>query len=307
MTTFNAPDTMRAMEPKPSTRLDSYLRRRRLWEALLWTLLTTISIVANSIVTNIDLDRGGRSFHWTEPVIWEFTSNIVLLALIPAVLWVDRRFPIGADSWRRAVRWHLLATVPYSLIHVVSMVGLRQLMYAAAGSEYDFGNWPRELWYEYLKDVRTYTFTLSVVYLYRFILLRLQGEARLLTAPESGPPIESVDRPERFLVKKVGAEFLIAARDIEWLEAAENYVNLHVRGRVYPLRSTMTAIQDRLDPQRFVRVHRSYIVNLDFLVQIEPTEAGDAQLLLKDGTRISCSRRYRQSLREGRFAAGAAD
>lgn len=74
---------------------------------------------------------------------------------------------------------------------------------------------------------------------------------------------------------------MLAARDIEWLEAAENYVNLHVRGRVYPLRSTMTAIQEQLDPQRFVRVHRSYIVNPDFLVQIEPVDTGNAHLLLK--------------------------
>ena len=90
---------------------------------------------------------------------------------------------------------------------------------------------------------------------------------------------------------------LVAAHDIEFLEAAENYVNLHVRGRVYPLRSTMTAIQDRLDPARFARVHRSYIVNLDFLDQIEPLDTGDARLLLKNGSRIPCSRRYRSALR----------
>jgi len=121
---------------------------------------------------------------------------------------------------------------------------------------------------------------------------------RLLTAPDTGAPVEAIERPERFLVRKLGAEFLVPARDIEWLEAAENYVNLHVRGRVYPLRSTMTAIQERLDPQRFVRVHRSHIVNLDFLEQIEPLDTGDARLLLKDGSRIPCSRRYRPALRQ---------
>ena len=61
----------------------------------------------------------------------------------------------------------------------------------------------------------------------------------------------------------------------------------------------MTAIEGRLDPLRFVRVHRSYIVNLDFLERIEPLDTGDARLLLKDGTRIPCSRRYRHALREG--------
>ena len=68
----------------------------------------------------------------------------------------------------------------------------------------------------------------------------------------------------------------------------------------------MTTIQERLDPQCFVRVHRSYIVNLDFLVQIEPLDTGDARLLLKDGTHVPCSRRYRQALRGERVAAAAA-
>ena len=222
---------------------------------------------------------------------------LLLLALLPAQLAFDRRFPFQAATWRRALAGHLLATVPYSLLHVVGMVGLRHLAYGAVGSQYDFGYWPKELLYEYLKDVRTYASTITIVYLYRLLLLRLQGEARLLTAPDTGLPAEAIERPNRFLVRKLGAEFLVAAQDIEFLEAAENYVNLHVRGRVYPLRSTMTAIQDRLDPTRFVRVHRSYIVNLDCLEQIEPLDTGDARLLLKNGARIPCSRRYRSALR----------
>ncbi len=221
------------------------------------------------------------------------------LALVPAQLAFERRFPFQPGTWLSCVPWHLLATVVYSLVHVSGMVALRHLIYEIAGSRYSFGDWPRELTYEYLKDVRTYAFILGVVYLYRLLLLRLRGEARLLVAPDAGPAVEAVDRPARFLVRKLRAEFLVPASDIEWLEAAENYVNLHVRGHVYPLRSTMTAIEDRLDPLRFVRVDRSYIVNLDFLERIEPLDTGDARLLLKDGTRIPCSRRYRHTLREG--------
>jgi DNA-binding LytR/AlgR family response regulator len=75
-------------------------------------------------------------------------------------------------------------------------------------------------------------------------------------------------------------------------------VNLHVRGRDYPLRTTMAAIEERLDPARFVRVHRSHVVNLDYLAEIEPLDAGDARLKLRDGTNVPCSRRYRARLRE---------
>jgi DNA-binding LytR/AlgR family response regulator len=286
--------------------LDRYLRHRRAWEISLWLLLGLFSGGVNGLVSLMDIERRSLPFDWWEPFTWEYSSIVMLLALLPAQLLFERRFPFRLGTWHRTLPWHLLATVVYSLVHVLGMVGLRHLVYAAAGEQYNFGNWPRELAYEYLKDARTYAALLGIVYFYRLLLLRLQGEARLLTAPDAGPPVDAVERPERFLVRKVGAEFLVAARDIEWLEAAENYVNLHVRGRVYPLRSTMTAIQERLDPQRFVRVHRSYIVNLDFLVQIEPLDTGDARLLLKDGTHIPCSRRYRQALRGERLAATAA-
>ena len=129
------------------------------------------------------------------------------------------------------------------------------------------------------------------------MLLRLQGEARLLVEPDEGPALEPVERPDRFLVRKLGKEFLVAANDIEFLQASGNYVNLHVRGRDYPLRSTMAAIEPRMDPARFVRVHRSYMVNLDCIAEIEPLDTGDARLLLRDGSTVPCSRRYRGALK----------
>jgi hypothetical protein len=286
------------MPPATPTLLDRYLRHRRVWEVALWLLWGVVNFVANSVVVIMDYQRRSQDVDWWRPVTWELTSTVMLLALMPVLLLFERRFPIQVGNWKRVLPVHLIATVVYSVTHVVGMVALRRLVYRAAGSRYDFGDWPRELAYEYLKDVRTYAFVLGIFYLYRLLLLRLQGEARLLVAPDAGPPVEAVDRPARFLVRKLRAEFLVQASDIEWLEAAENYVNLHVRGHVYPLRSTMTAIEERLDPQRFVRVHRSYIVNLDFLERIEPLDTGDARLLLKNGTRIPCSRRYRQALRE---------
>ena len=59
----------------------------------------------------------------------------------------------------------------------------------------------------------------------------------------------------------------------------------------------MAAIEARLDPARFVRVHRSYIVNLDCIVEIEPTDGGDARIKMKDGSVVPCSRRSREELR----------
>ena len=97
-------------------------------------------------------------------------------------------------------------------------------------------------------------------------------------------------------MRKLRKEFLIAANDIDWLQAQGNYVGLHVGGHDYLLRSTLADFLAQLDPARFARVHRSYAVNLDHIAEIEPLDAGDARLRMKDGSMVPCSRRYREAL-----------
>jgi hypothetical protein len=273
-----------------------FQRWRRPAEVGFWVVLSILNTVFNSMVARID---HARTAAW-EPWVWEWTSSILILALIPAVLAVERRWPFRFDTWRRSLPWHLLASVPFSLIHVAGMTVLRKLAYAAVGEHYDAGASLPNFGYEYLKDFRSYFLIIALICLSHLWLMRWQGEARWLAEPDEGPPVEPVERPDRFLVRKLGKEFLINASEIEWLQASGNYVNLRVRGRDYPLRATMAGIEDRLDPARFVRVHRSFFVNLDYLAEIELLESGDARLQMRDGVKIPCSRRYRSVLR-GRF------
>jgi hypothetical protein len=277
--------------------LQRYLPWRRPVEVAFWVANFLMAAIVNSTIVLMDVDRAHLPFAAWKPVLWEWSSNLVLLALVPALLAFERWKPLQFGQLRAHLPWHVAASVAFSLLHVAAMVAIRQGVYARMGQVYDFGPLARELPYEYLKDVSTYTGILVTVSLYRLLLLRLQGEARLLSAPDEGPPLEPVERPERFLIRKLGKEFLVAANDIEWLQASGNYVNLRVRGHDYPLRSTMAALEPRLDPGRFVRVHRSYMVHLDRIVEIQPQESGDARLVMQDGSRIPCSRRYRPALR----------
>lgn len=292
--------------------LDRYRPYRRAFEVGAWIVFYCLQALANSITVQMDIDRVDLvGFEPWEPWVWEWSSNLVLLALVPLFLVFDRRFPLAFGQLRRSIPAHLAATVVFSVLHVTAMVAIRKAVYVANGGVYDFGNWGAEYFYEFLKDFRSYFGMLATVYLYRFVLLRMQGEARLLDAPPvdvpaaNDPPVPEPlpDRPDRFLVRMLGKEFLLAAADIECLQASGNYVNLRVRGRDYPLRSTLGALVPRLDPARFVRVHRSWLVNLDFLAEIEPLETGDARLTMRDGTRVPCSRTYRGMLREA--GAGA--
>ncbi len=286
------------MTTRPGFDIRKFERWRRPFEIGIWVVVMALNTVFNGMVSWFDHVRDLHKVAAIEPWIWEISSSVALLALAPFVSLATRRWPFRFDSWRQSLKVHLLLTVPFCLIHVGAMVGLRKLAYALGGAHYDFGNWPVQLGYEYLKDFRTYFIFVGSICLYGFVLRRLQGEATLLAEPDEGPPVEPVDRPERFLVRKLGKEFLIAAREIEWLQASGNYVNLHMRSRDYPLRATMAGIEERLDPQRFVRVHRSYLVNLDYLVEIEPLDTGDARLTMRDGAIVPCSRRFRTQLRE---------
>jgi hypothetical protein len=285
--------------PRTPSAYERYLPHRRWVEIGYWVFFAVLAAVGNTITVTMEMTRAGLPFHPAEPAIWEGSSNAVHLLLVPAMVWFTRRFPLHLDTWRRQLPWYALASGAYCLLHVVGMVGLRKAIYAAAGESYDFGDWPRQLLYEYIKDARTFLGAVLTIEVYRFLLRRLQGEASLLDAPDDdAPPVEPVERPERFLVRKLGREFLVAAADIESLQASGNYVNLRVRGRDYPLRSTIAALEARLDPARFQRVHRSHIVNLDHVAMIEPLDTGDARLHLKDGSTLPCSRRYRSALRD---------
>ena len=266
-------------------------------ELAFWVVAFTIPAVANTLVALMDAQRDGHVLPAWQPALWEGSSALVSLLLLPALLALCSRFPLHADTWRRRLPAYVLASVAWSMLHVVGMVLLRKAGYALVGEHYAIDDWARRFVYEYLKDGRTFALIVTVDHGYRWFWRRLQGEARLLDPPEDVPAAAPVERPERFLVRKLDREFLVAAAEVEWLRAAGNYVDLHVRGRAYPLRSTMAAIEAQLDPARFARIHRSYMVNLDRIASIEPLDSGDARVHLHDGTVLPCSRSHREALR----------
>lgn len=288
-------DDLRAGSPDPAT--PRPLLPYRLFDAAVWVAVFGIAASGNAIALLMEARREGETLAAWIPWTSEWSSALASLALLPFLLLFCERWPLHADTWRRRLPAYFAASVLWSLLHVVGMVLLRKLVHSAMGGAYDFGDWPRELVYEYLKDIRTFALIVTVVHSYRWFRRRRQGEAMLLDAPDDGPSLDTVERPQRFLVRKLGREFLVAVDDIEWLQASGNYVNLRVRGHDYPLRSTIAGIEARLDPARFVRIQRSYIVNLEQIASIEPLDTGDARVHLRDGTILPCSRRYRATIK----------
>ncbi|MFW6078594.1 MAG: LytR/AlgR family response regulator transcription factor [Gemmatimonadota bacterium] len=101
---------------------------------------------------------------------------------------------------------------------------------------------------------------------------------------------------ERFLVRQRGRMMLVRAADVDWIEAADNYVRLHLGDESFLVRSTLKEVEARLDTARFARVHRSAIVSLDAVREVRPWSHGDAVLVLRSGAEVRLSRRYRDRL-----------
>ena len=105
-------------------------------------------------------------------------------------------------------------------------------------------------------------------------------------------------RAERLVVKSGGRLFFLRADEIDWVEAAGNYVRLHVGTTAHLLRETMNAIEGRLDPEKFFRIHRSRIVNMERIQELQPWLNGEYSVLLRTGTRLTLSRGYREKLQD---------
>lgn len=102
--------------------------------------------------------------------------------------------------------------------------------------------------------------------------------------------------PARFAIKTPGRVFFVRQEDIDWMEAADNYVNLHVGSETHLIRETMNSLEQRLDPRRFLRIHRSTIVNADRIKELRPWFHGEYVVLLKDSTELTLSRTYREKI-----------
>jgi two-component system, LytTR family, response regulator len=103
---------------------------------------------------------------------------------------------------------------------------------------------------------------------------------------------------ERVVIKSEGHVFFLRTDDIDWVEAEGNYVCLHTGKKTHLLRETITTLESELDPKKFLRIHRSTIVNIDRIQELHSWFHGDYRVVLQDGTQLTLSRNYRDRLRD---------
>lgn len=119
---------------------------------------------------------------------------------------------------------------------------------------------------------------------------------RILRFLSTGGTQSATDR--RLIIKSGGRVVFLSFDEIDWVEAAANYVRIYVGRQSYVLRRGIGEIADKLDPLQFIRIHRSAIVNVQKIKELQPVNSGEYIVVLKDGKELSCSRGYRSGLQE---------
>jgi len=103
---------------------------------------------------------------------------------------------------------------------------------------------------------------------------------------------------ERLVVKSQGRVFFLKTDEIDWIEAQGKHVSIHVGKETHLVREAMNNLEIELDPKKFARIHKSTIVNIDRIKQLQPLVHGDFRVILRDSTVLTISRRYRQKIDE---------
>ncbi|MDX6611947.1 MAG: two-component system, LytTR family, response regulator [Blastocatellia bacterium] len=103
---------------------------------------------------------------------------------------------------------------------------------------------------------------------------------------------------ERLVIKAAGRIYFLETNEIDWIEAEGNYVSVHSGKKTHLLRETISSLESQLDPKKFVRVHRSSIVRLDRIKELQPWFHGEYRIILNDGTQLTLSRNHRDKLQE---------
>ena len=261
--------------------------------ALLLYFFINASINATSVVMEANrTDMTG--FAVWEPFVWEFSSAISTLILFPLIAMFMSKQPWQWQQSRSSLLTYLAAALVFSFCHIGLMVCIREVSYLFSSLNYDFATSAAELRYELIyelrKDVWSFCFFVIVIAAYRQILAQYLGDVRCIDNHQN----ETKSLTKHLLVKKLGKEFLIKTKQIEWVQSAGNYVNLHIEGQVYPTRSTLADFIERDATDFLCRIHRSFAVNLNYVNYIESMPSGDAEVTMHSGDKLRVSRRYKE-------------
>ncbi len=262
------------------------MRVRVQWLSL-WTLLGLVGSVQFFLA---DQRLASHPHTWWQALATSLSAWYLwgLLSLLVANL--ARRFRLDRANFGRHFIIHLGASLDLAVLHLFAAVGLQALVHTVVGEPFAFGQSLVDTFTIFFHwNVLTYWAILAVVH-------ALDYHSALEQRRADAVAVGQRRHLERLLVADNGRSFFVRTAEVDWIEAARNYVRLHANGRVHTVRTTLAALEARLDSGRFRRISRSALVNLDRIREVQPWFHGDAVVILECGAHVTLSRRYRRNL-----------
>jgi two-component system, LytTR family, response regulator len=258
------------------------LRAPRLLVAI---LAATTALTALGAVEYLGRHWRGGPVSFDTMMFAQAIGGVLWFVLVPIVVApLARRFPLRRDGFG------LAAAIQTGLALLVA--ALHTFAVAVLFASYYYGYAPRAIRDVFLDRMHSW-YGMSVL-----IYLLIVGMMSLRTAPSarSEPDPKAGGRPvRRLLVKGEGRTMILPVDQVEWIEAADNNVLVHTADTTHVVRHPLTAMAARLNPRQFVRIHRSSLVNLEAVRELQPWFHGELVVILKDRTRLTVGRTYRDA------------
>ena len=248
--------------------------------ALIATATAICAVVALSVQEYFARHWGGGPLHLQSMLLAQAISAIVWVALTPSVIVpLARQLP----PTPRNVAIHLGAGAAIAIVHL--------LILAVLLAYYYYG-WSPLAIRDIFRD-RVHTGYVRQVFIYLLIVAAIVIQRQWPRHEPIGEPAETAGYLRRILVKSEGRVTLVPVEDVDWIEAHDNNVVLHAGSTRHSVRATLTGFSERLDPAQFVRAHRSTVVNVERVREVQTWFHGELVAILKDDTRVTIGRRYR--------------
>lgn len=260
-------------------------RRRALVGAALFGGFTLLGLF-DFLYAYLDDAAHGLSGSAPKILIEELAGAYGGLLLLPLIWWATQRFRPGEGRWLEAGVGHLGACFAFSFAHTSWNGVSRSALFPIFGlGEYDYGRWAVRYWMELPNDIVGYVSTVAVIS--AVLIWRERSEANQPAAAQ----------PRRLLVRSGRSAALLPLEKIDWVQAARNYAEIHSSGKVYLMRGGLSALEEKLDPDQFLRLNRSHLVRVEFIRNLRASDHGEFEVTLADGSKLSWTRRYRERAR----------
>lgn len=249
------------------------------WEALGWVLLVSLLWGSDLLVKLSGHDPSVAGRDTFKLVSEQVTSAIAALIMVMFIVQWLKLFPISRDAWPRTIIGHTIGSIIFAFGHFALMVALREPWYALNDRSYIWREpFAANLILEYQKDIKIYIGFVVLIAAYQYFRDGKEEPAR----PET----------DRLLVQTGTGDAVLRFAQIDYLEAARNYIAIHAEGREYVIRDTMANVERRLAGGPFARTHRSFIVNIDKVQEIRAVDSKQ-RVFLHGGADIPLSRSHR--------------